>query len=160
MHVARIIRAALMAAVLAGCSGQIELGDLGEAAGGDPEVAARMVDRWFDLARSGQDDFGWWLLHPKARTDLIGSIDVYREALASVDWTGFVHEVVGGRLHDGRYKIDVRVDGGWANVPAPILGWGAFQFSLVDGELSDVGTMTVRIAPLGGESGILLVGGR
>ena len=63
-HIGRIIGAALMAAVVGACSGQVELGDLGEAAGGDSQAAAGMVDRWFELARSGQEDFGWWLLHP------------------------------------------------------------------------------------------------
>jgi len=85
-HIGRIIGAALMAAVVGACSGQVELGDLGEAAGGDSEAAAGMVDRWFELARSGQEDFGWWLLHPNTRTDFVGSIEVYREAMASVDW--------------------------------------------------------------------------
>jgi hypothetical protein len=154
-----VVVGTFLALILAGCSGQIQIEDLGESAGGDPEVAASTIDRWFELARSGQNDFGWSLLHPRGRSDLIGSIEAYREAMAAIDWSGFEYEVVGGRLHDGRYKIDVMVAGGRASVPLPICRWGLIQFAPVDGELTDVGTVTVRIPPLGGESGILGSGG-
>jgi hypothetical protein len=152
MHLAAI----LVSVVLGGCSAQIEIGDLDEAAGGDVEAAARMVDHWVELARSGQDDFGWWLVHPNTQTGLIGSIDVYRDALDDADWSSFDHAVVGGRLHDGRYTIDVHVDGGRANVPEPVCRWGLVQFVQGGG---DIAVMTVRIPPFGGESGILGLGG-
>lgn len=155
----RAVSAISISALVMACSGQIQVGDLGEAAGGDPDVAASTIDRWFELARSGQDDFGWSLLHPRARSDIIGSIEAYREAMAAIDWSGFEYGVVGGRLHDGRYKVDVRVAGGRASIPEPICRWGLIRFAPVDGELTDVGTVTVRIPPLGGESGILVGAG-
>ena len=158
-HIAWIARVAMLALVLGGCSGTFQVGDLGEAAGGDPDAAEAMVDRWFELAGSGEDDFGWWLVHPNTRTDLIGSIDVYREAMSWVDWPGFSYEVVVGRLHDGEYDIDVQVTGGQASVPEPLCRWGLIQFGTIDGQPSAIGSMTVRIAPFGEESGILGVGG-
>lgn len=109
---------------LSGCSAQIRLDDLGEAAGGDPKVAAGMVDRWFELAQSGEEDFGWWLLYPQSKSDVIGSVDVYRDALAGVDWSDFEYELGESRLHDGHYKIDVTIAGGEANVPEPLRRWG------------------------------------
>ena len=96
-----LVSCLVLALGLSGCSGQVKLADLGEAAAGDPQVAAGMVDRWFQLARSGEEDFGWRLLYPQSRTDLIGSIEKYRDALAAVDWSDFKYEVRGGRLQDG-----------------------------------------------------------
>lgn len=154
-HIGRIIRATLITVVLGGCSGRIVIGDLGEAVGGDPDAAAGMVDRWFELARSGQDDFGWWLLHPNTRTDLVGSIEVYRDTLFGVDWSDFDYEFGEVRLHDGHYKVDVHVIGGQATVPEPICRWGLIQFGAIDGQPSATGVMTVRIAPFGDDSGIL-----
>ena len=61
-RIACIARVAVLGLVLGGCSGAIQIGDLGEAAGGDPEAPAGIVDRWFELARSGREDFGWWML--------------------------------------------------------------------------------------------------
>lgn len=158
-HIGRIMRAALMAVVVGACSGQIQLGDLGEATGGDAEAAAGMVDRWFELARSGQGDFGWWLLHPNTRADLVGSIEVYRHALSGVHWSDFDYESGDVRLHDGRYKVDVHVVGGQTTVPEPLCRWGLIQFGAIDGQPSAIGVITVRFAPFGDESGILGSGG-
>lgn len=157
-HIGRIIRAALIGVVLAGCSGQMGIGDLGEAAGGDPEAAAGMVDRWFHLARSGQEDFGWWILHPTTRDGVVGSIEVYRDSLSDVDWSDFDYESGNVRLHDGHYKVDVHVLGGQATVREPLCRWGLIQFGTTDGQPSAIGVMTVRIAPLGDESGLLGAG--
>jgi hypothetical protein len=143
-------------AVLHGCSDQIQIGDLGETAGGDPEVASRMVERWFELARSGAEDSGWWVLYPNVRSDIIGSMEVYRDAFATVDWSTFDQQVVGGRLNDGQYRIDVHVAGGRANVPQPLCRWGLIQFAPgLNGEPSEIGAVTVRIPPFGGEAGIV-----
>jgi hypothetical protein len=130
-HIGRIIGAALMAVVVGACSGRVELGELGETAGGDAEAAAGMVDRWFELARSDQ----------------------------GVGWSAFSYEVVASRLHDGEYGVDVHVAGGVAGVPETMRGWGLIQFSLTDGQPSEIGVMKLEIPPFG-EGGFLGIGGR
>lgn len=158
-HIGRITRVAVLALVLGGCSGAIQIGDLGEAGGGDPEAAAGLVDRWFELARSGREEFGWWLLHPRTRDGLVGSIEVYRDALSGIDWSDFDYESGDIRMQDGRYKIDIHVTGGQATVPEPLCRWGLILFGTIDGQASAIGVMTVRVAPFGEESGILGSGG-
>jgi hypothetical protein len=159
MHTYRIRRrwswaVIALACTLIACSPQIRLDDLGEAVGGDPQVAAKMVDRWFQLARSGEEDAGWSLLYTNVRDDLIGSVEVYREAMAAVDWSAFDYQVGQSMLHDGRYQVDVHIVGGGATVPQPMCRWGLIQITSAD-DVPGVGTMQVRIPPLGDESGIL-----
>lgn len=111
------------------------------------------------LLQQPEEDFGWWMLRPRTRDGLVGSIDVYRNALSGVDWSDFDDEPGDVRLQDGRYKVDIQVMGGQAAVPEPLPRWGLIQFGTIDGQPSAIGVMTVRIAPFGEESGILGSGG-
>jgi hypothetical protein len=64
-----------------------------------------------------------------------------------------------GRIIRASVLAVVRIAGGRTSVPEPICRWGLVQFGLVDGELSEIGRMMVRIAPFGGEAGIMGLGG-
>ena len=44
-----------------------------------------MVKRWFIEARTGEGDGGWSLLYSNVRTDMIGSLEVYQDALRTTD---------------------------------------------------------------------------
>ena len=145
-----------LALLVSGC-GQASP-DLGESVGGTPAEAAAIVERWFVLARSGEADGGWSLLYPSVRADVIGSADVYHHALEDADWRGFDYDVGEARLTDGDYRVDVRVLGGEASLPAFMRDWGFMQFPTIDGEPSDTGIIIVRIPPFGPERGIQLSG--
>lgn len=138
--------------MVSGCS--VPLGDLGEAMGGTPEEATRIVEDWIAEARSGEDDLGWSRLYPFVRDEIFGSYEVYEDAVLASDWSRFDYLVHDVRPHDGRYRIEIRVPGGSEATPAFMVDWGIVQF--VGG---DDGIVSVRIPPLGGDRGIQALGG-
>ena len=145
-----------VAFLLASCSAPF--GDLGEAVGGSPEEAARIVEGWIAEARSGEDDLGWSRLYPNVRDEMFRSYEAYREAVLASDWSRFDYVIDAVRIKDGDYLIDIRVPGGAQSTPAILVDWGMVQFTPVDGVPSDVGSMTVQIPPLGGDRGIQALG--
>jgi hypothetical protein len=149
------VATAIVAMVVAGCNVTFQMGDLGEAVGGRPEDASTIVERWLELARTGQEDHGWWLLHTNARADVIGSIEVYRDALSEPEWSGFEYEVRDARLHDGHFHVELRIAGGRQSVPEPVCRWGLIQFTGLD---DVIGETTVRIPPLSSEPAGILAG--
>ena len=145
--------------VLAACTNpRPSVDDPGEAVGGSPADATRIVQEWLQEAGTGADDLGWSLLFPNVRTDIIKSEDIYREAITTADWTKMHYTIGPVRTDDGEYRVGVTVPGGIGAVPAPMRDWGLIQFPSTDGVPSDDGFMTVRIDPSGFPWGIQATG--
>lgn len=154
-HALRVATAALVLIALAGCGELPRVADLGEAVGGSEQDAAHLVERWFLEASSGAGDRGWSLLYPNTRTDVIGSAEVYRDAVDATDWAGVEYAIGDVWTHDGHFHVSVWVEGGKDQAPAFMLHWGLIQFPPTMGQLTNDGSMPVRIDPSGAPSGIL-----
>lgn len=131
--------------------------DPGEAVGGPPIVALRIVEAWWAEVIRGEDDLGWDLLYPNIRTDLFGSEDVYRSALAEDDWTDLSPRISHVRLTDGEYHVYIEFDAEVV-LPSFLDAWGMMQRSDVPDPGTILGFMTVRVGTGSEPTGIQATG--
>ena len=104
---------------------------------------------------SGRSARGWLEKHIDR---IVRAIDVYREAMSSVDWSAFAFEVVASRLHDGEYVSTSMSLAEW-RVFRNLCADGLIEFRVHGRRNSEVGVMKLEIPPFG-EGGILGIGGR
>lgn len=157
-----LLLAAMLFSMLGACLAPVQssapVDDLGEAIGGTAAQAAGIVEQWLLEASTQTGDYGWSMLFPNVRTDLIHSEEAYRDAIVGADWSKLRYAVGRVSTRDGEYRVNVWVQGGAESIPAPLRRWGLIQFGSTDGVPSDEGYVAVRIDPSGWPWGIQATG--
>jgi hypothetical protein len=115
-----------------------------------------MVEEWLGLASRQEGDYGWSLLYPKVRIDLIKSEDVYRTKVDAADWEAFAFAINSVQVEDGEYRVRLRLRGD-ATVPVFLVEYGLVQVRGLG--LPNGGPLVVvRIDPSGNQNGIQATG--
>lgn len=98
------------------------------------------------------EDYGWSLLFPNVRTDLIRSVDEYRRQVERADWSGFEFGINTVHTRDGEYQVMLDLPSGAGSIPEFLLHWGLIQ--PVTGTSGGDAFVTLRIDPSGFPWGI------
>lgn len=109
-----------------------------------------MVAEWLRRATRKEGDLGWSLIHPRTRTEVIGSHEAYRAAILNADWSLMTYSIGDVVTADGDYDVTVVVPGGRTAVPERIFEWNLIE----PGDDPVNLNVTVIISPNGGAWGI------
>jgi hypothetical protein len=77
-----------------------------------------VVARWLEALSGATEDRGWSFLDPSAQDRYLDDESAYVADAADVDWAAVGFDLFESVEDDGIWTVFVRVDRGWAAVPA------------------------------------------